>query len=174
MIYHELSDISVYHWQNHVNDYREIEQSFGINELPIIVTEYGRMQDNGLPGKMLQYITQIETSKVYADNAYWRLADNLCDVAADDNSPNSNWWVYRWYTDMDGQTVSIMYHDLFRSNVGNALKGKAPYSSQGFMGVVTMTDDEDRLDIICGGRSGSAVVKLKNINDTRLKGKKVS
>lgn len=173
MIYHELNDSSVYHWQSHVNDYREIEQSLGINELPIIVTEYGRMQDNGMPGKMLQYITQIETSKVYGDNAYWRLADNLCDVAADDNSPNSNWWVYRWYTDMEGQTVSIKYHDLFKSNMGKALKGEATLSSQGFMGLVTMSDDEDKLDIICGGRNGSAVVKLKNIDSTKLYGKTV-
>lgn len=173
MIYHELNDSSVYHWQSHVRDCRETEQSLGIDELPVIVTEYGRMQDNGMPGKMLQYITQIETSKVYADNAYWRLANNLCDVAADDNSPNSNWWLYRWYTDMDGQTVSIKYHDLFKSNVGKALKGEAPLSSQGFMGLVTMSEEEDRLDIICGGRNGSAAVKLKNIDNTKLNGKNV-
>lgn len=173
MIYHELNDSSVYHWQSHVKDYREMEQSYNIDELPIIVTEYGRMQDNGMPGKMLQYITQIETSKVYADNAYWRLANNLCDTAADDNSPNSNWWVYRWYTDMEGQTVSIKYQDLFKSNMGKALKREAKLSSQGFMGIVTLSDNEDKLDIICGGRDGSAVVKLKNIDDTALNGKNV-
>ncbi|MCD7796839.1 MAG: hypothetical protein LUG95_04325 [Clostridiales bacterium] len=173
MIYHELNDSSVYHWQEHTEDYREIEEKLGIDELPIIVTEYGRMQDNGMPGKMLQYITQIETSKVYADNAYWRLADNLCDIAADDNSPNSNWWLYRWYTDMEGQTVSIKYQDLFKSNLGKALKGEAEFSSQGFMGLVTITDDEDKIDIICGGRDGSAVVKLKNTDSTALYGQTV-
>ncbi|MGN1201915.1 MAG: hypothetical protein ACI4RF_01360, partial [Eubacterium sp.] len=173
MIYHELNDSSVYHWQSHVKDYRLIEEKLGIGELPIIVTEYGRMQDNGLPGKMLQYITQIETSKVYADNAFWRLADNLCDVAADDNSPNSNWWLYRWYTDMEGQTVDIKYQDLFKSNLGKALKGEAEFSSQGFMGIVTITDNEDKIDIICGGRDGSAVVKLKNIDATAFAGKTV-
>lgn len=170
MIYHELNDSSVYHWQSHVENYRELEGELGIDKLPIIVTEYGRMQDNGMPGKMLQYITQIETSKVYADNAYWRLADNLCDVAADDNSPNSNWWLYRWYADMQGQTVDIKYQDLFKSNVGKAISGKADFASKGFMGLVTIDEREDvfdsRIEVICGGRDGSAVVKLKNLDDT--------
>lgn len=168
MIYHELNDSSIYHWQGHVEDYRGLETELGIEELPIIVTEYGRMQDNGMPGRMLQYITQIETSKVYADNAYWRLANNLCDVAADDNCPNSNWWLYRWYTDMEGQTVDIRYQDLFKSNFGKALKGESDFSSKGFMGLVTMNDAEDKIEIICGGRDGSAVVKLKNLSDTGL------
>ncbi len=168
MIYHELNDSSIYHWQGHVEDYRGLETELGIEELPIIVTEYGRMQDNGMPGRMLQYITQIETSKVYADIAYWRLANNLCDVAADDNCPNSNWWLYRWYTDMEGQTVDISYQDLFKSNLGKALKGEADFSSKGFMGLVTMNDAEDKIEIICGGRDGSAVVKLKNLSDTGL------
>lgn len=149
MIYHELDDNSVYHWQSHVKNYRSIEKKLGVEELPIIVTEYGRMQDNGMPGKMLQYITQIETSKVYADNAYWRLADNLNDVAADDNSPNSNWWLYRWYTDMEGQTVDIKYQDLFKSNFGKALKREAEFSSKGFMGIVTITANGTSQDVYC-------------------------
>lgn len=167
MIYHELNDNSIYHWQGHVKNYHELEKELGIEARPIIVTEYGRMQDNGMPGRMLQYITQIETSKVYADNAYWRLADNLCDVAADDNCPNSNWWLYRWYADMEGQTVDIRYQDLFKSNLGKALKGEADFSSKGFMGIVTI-NDEDKIEIICGGRDGSAVVKLKNLSDAGL------
>ncbi|MCC8074299.1 MAG: hypothetical protein LIO62_09280 [Clostridiales bacterium] len=170
MIYHELSDDSIRFWQQHVSDYRQIEQELGIEELPIVVTEYGRMCDNGLPGKMLQYITQIEYTKVYGDNAYWRLADNLCDVAADDNSPNSNWWLYRWYTDMEGQTVYSKYNDLFNSNFENAfIKRKAEYTSWGFMGVVSITDDEDEIDVICGGRDGFATVKLKNLDETNFK-----
>lgn len=173
MIYHELADNSVYLWQDNVADCREIEKSIGIAELPIIVTEYGRMKDNGLPGKMVQYITQIESSKVYADNAFWRLADNLCDVAADDNCPNSNWWLYRWYTDMQGSTVKADYHDLFRSNVGKWIKGDAPLRSQGFMGVVTISDDSQKIEAICGGRSGDAKLRLDNLDATELDGKKV-
>lgn len=173
MIYHELADNSVYLWQDNVADYRQMEKDMGMAELPIIVTEYGRMKDNGLPGKMVQYITQIETSKVYADNAFWRLANNLCDVAADDNCPNSNWWLYRWYTDMQGSTVQIDYNDLFRSNVGKWLSGNAPLRSQGFMGVVTITDDNQKIEAVCGGRSGDAELILDNLDAVGLDGKKV-
>lgn len=174
MIYHELSDYSILFCQQHVKDYRRIEGDLGVTELPVIVTEYGRMCDTGLPGNMLQYITQIETSKVYGDIAYWRLADNLCDVCADGNSPNANWWLYRWYTDMEGQTVESTYQDLFKSNFENAfIKRKAEYTSWGFMGIASISDSEDKIEVICGGRNGSGAVKLKNLNDTAFKGKKI-
>ncbi|MBE6783204.1 MAG: carbohydrate-binding protein [Ruminococcaceae bacterium] len=171
MIYHELADNSIYNWQSNVNDYREIEKSLSIDELPIIVSEYGRMQDNGMPGKMLQYITQIELSGVYGDNAYWRLANNLCDVAADDNSPNSNWWVYRWYADMSGELAKTEYIDIFKSNVGKALLGERDYTSQGFMGLASKTDE--KIDIICGGTDGDARVKIKGLEDSSFDGKEV-
>lgn len=171
MIYHELADNSIYNWQGNVKDYREIEKSLNINELPIIVSEYGRMQDNGMPGKMLQYITQIEMSGVYADNAYWRLANNLCDVAADDNSPNSNWWVYHWYADMSGVLADIEYVDIFKSNVGKALSGERDYTSQGFMGLASKTDD--KITVICGGTDGNARVKIKGLKDSSFDKKEV-
>ncbi len=171
MIYHELADNSIYKWQANVEDYRNIEKNLGIEELPIVVSEYGRMQDNGMPGKMLQYITQIELSGVYADNAYWRLANNLCDVAADDNSPNSNWWVYRWYADMSGDLAEIEYVDIFKSNVGKALSGKSDLYSQGFMGLASKTDE--KIDIICGGTDGRTRVKLKGLEGTLFENKDV-
>ncbi len=165
-IYHELGGNSIYQFGEHTKNFRQLEEELGIDEMPIIVSEYGEMQDNGKPGKMLQFVTQIENSKVYGDNAFWRLADNLCDVSADDNSPNSNWWLYRWYTQMQGQTLESSYQDLFKSNVGKFLKGKAKLASKGFMGIASVNDDDNKIEILCGGRDGSAVVKLKNINDT--------
>jgi hypothetical protein len=172
MIYHELDDDSIYYWQNHVEDYRQIEQELGIDELPIIVSEYGRMIDNGYPGRMVQYITQIELSKVYADNAYWRLADNLNDVCADDNSPNANWWLMRWYADMQGQTVKTKYTDIFSSDVKRSIRDKKELDSKGFMGIASISDDEDEIDIICGGGDEAKVV-LKNLKDTAFNGKTV-
>ncbi len=171
MIYHELADNSIYNWQANVKDYREIEKKLGIKELDIIVSEYGRMQDNGLPGKMLQYITQIELSGVYGDNAYWRLANNLCDVAADDNSPNSNWWIYRWYADMSGVLADIEYVDIFRSNVGKALSGKSDLYSQGFMGLASKTDE--KIEVICAGTDGKTRVKIKGLEDTAFENEDV-
>lgn len=172
MIYHELSDDSVYYWQNHVEDYRTMEQRLGVGELPIIVTEYGRMIDNGYPARMVQYITQIETSKVYGNNAFWRLANNLNDTAADDNSPNANWWLMRWYADMEGQTVKVKYTDIFSSDVERSIRQRKALDSKGFMGIASITDDEDEIDIICGGGDEAEVV-LKNLDETAFNGKTV-
>lgn len=168
MIYHELADDSVYFWQDNVNELKEIEKSLSINDMPIIVTEYGRMKDNGLPGKMIQYITQIESSKVYADNAYWRLADNLCDVAADDNCPNSNWWLYRWYTDMEGKTATVTYSDILKSNFKKSLSKDIPLRSKGFMGIASISEGKDKVEIICGGRDNDANIILKGLSDSAL------
>lgn len=173
-IYHELGGNSIYQFSEHTKNFRQLEEELGIDEMPIIVSEYGEMQDNGKPGKMLQFVTQIENSKVYGDNAYWRLANNLCDVSADDNSPNSNWWLYRWYTQMQGQTLESSYQDLFKSNMGKFLQGKAKLASKGFMGIASVDDNDNKIEIICGGRDGSASVKLKNIDKTSFYNKNVN
>ncbi len=164
MIYHELHDDSVYYWQDHVDDYRQIEESLGIEDLTIIVTEYGRMQDNGYPGKMVQYITKIEDSKVYANNAYWRLSNNLNDVCADDNSPNANWWLMRWYADMEGETLASTSHDLFKSDFERSVRKRKSLDHQGFMGIASL--DDEKITAVCGGRSGEAKIVFENLKDT--------
>lgn len=171
MIYHELHDDSVYYWQDHVDDYRAIEASLAIEPLPIIVTEYGRMQDNGYPGKMVQYITKIEDSKVYANNAYWRLANNLNDVCADDNSPNANWWLMRWYADMEGKTLVSKSHDLFKSDFERSVKKRKALDHQGFMGIASVNNACTQMTAVCGGRSGEAKVVFDNIRGTSFENK---
>ncbi len=171
MIYHELHDDSVYYWQRHVSDYRAIEVFLGIPQLPVIVTEYGRMQDNGYPGKMVQYITRIEDSKVYGNNAYWRLSNNLNDVCADDNSPNANWWLMRWYADMEGQTLSSTSHDLFKSDFERSVKNKKPLDHQGFMGVAAFDEQKEQITVVCGGRSGEAKIVFDNLKGSVFDGK---
>ncbi len=166
MIYHELHDDSVYYWQDHVDDYRQIEKDLGVDELPIIITEYGRMQDNGYPGKMVQYITKIEDSKVYANNAYWRLSNNLNDVCADDNSPNANWWLMRWYADMEGETLASTSHDLFRSDFERSVRNRKSLDHQGFMGIAALQEDNAKITAVCGGRSGEAKIVFNNLKDT--------
>ena len=43
MIYHELGETSSLYWQDHVDEYRQIEKDLGLSEMPIIITEYGTM-----------------------------------------------------------------------------------------------------------------------------------
>ena len=170
MIYHELHDDSVYYWQDHVDDYRRIESELGLEELPIIVTEYGRMQDNGYPGKMVQYITKIEDSKVYANNAYWRLSNNLNDVCADDNSPNANWWLMRWYADMSGQTLASKSHDLFKSDFERSVRNKKSLDHQGFMGIASLDETNGKISVVCGGRDGEANIVFDNLKNSVFDG----
>ncbi len=171
MIYHELGDRSVYNWQANVEELKSIETSCGISEdTPIIVTEYGRMQDNGSPSTMLRYITQIEYSGVYADQAYWLLANNLCNTAADYNTPNSAWWVYRWYADMEGQTIKAEVSDKLHSY---SEKSDKEFVEPKFMGLGSITDEKDKIDILVSGSDYKGFVKIKNLDNTALNGKEV-
>ena len=174
MIYHELSEDTVYFFDEHIREYRQLEKDTGIDALPIIITEYGMMNENGYPGEMVKIITQFETNKVYGDNAYWRLADNLNDTCADDNSPNAQWWLMRWYTDMKGQTVEGKNKDILSSNFKNYFKYHLDeLSFKGFMGIASVSDEGDEIDIVCGGGDRESRVQLKHLDKTSLYGKEV-
>ena len=75
------------------------------NSVEVNISEYGMMSTNGNPGESIKWISRIEDSKVHGCVAYWRLADNLCDVSADDVMPNGNYWLYRFYGCLNGKTV---------------------------------------------------------------------
>ncbi len=174
MIYHELGDKSSLYWQDHVDDYRNIEDDLGIPDLPIIVTEYGTMYECGAPADMLSYVVNIENSGVYANMAYWRLANNLNDTAADNNSPNSNWWLYRWYADMEGDLLETKIVDVLHADFANVIKyNYNSFHYSGFTGLSSLNEKKDKIDIICGGCDYSGNIQLKNIDETNL-GKKVN
>ena len=173
MIYHELDESTVYFFDEHIREYRALEQRLGIDALPIVITEYGMMSENGYPGVMVQIITQFETNKVYGDNAYWRLADNLNDTCADNNSPNAEWWLMRWYTDMKGETVKATNKDILSSNFKNYFKYHLDeLSFNGFMGIAS-TDGEE-IDVVCGGGERKSRVQLQHLDGTALYGKEVT
>ncbi len=174
MIYHELGDKSALYLQDHVDDYRKIEKELGIAEMPIIVTEYGTMYECGAPADMLKYVVNIENSGVYANAAYWRLANNLCDTAADNNSPNSNWWLFRWYADMEGDLLKSKVIDVLHSDFANVIKynyNRFHYS--GFTGIASLTDEKDEISVICGGCNYTSGISFKSLNKTNL-GNKVN
>jgi len=174
MIYHELGEKEAFFFDEHYKEYRKLEKELNINELPIIITEYGMMSENGYPGAMAQYITQIESCKVYADNAYWRLANNLNDNCADANTPNAQWWLMRWYADMKGETVKGTNKDILSSNFENYFKYHLDeLSFGGFMGIASVSDDGEKIDVVCGAGNRNSRVQLKNLNSTALYGKKV-
>lgn len=174
MIYHELGETSALYWQDHIDEYRVIEKDLGIAQMPIIITEYGTMYECGAPADMLKYVVNIEKSGAYANVAYWRLANNLCDTAADNNSPNSNWWLYRWYADMDGDLLESKIIDVLHADFANVIKYNYDrFHYKGFTGIASLTDSKDKLEIICGGCDYTSGISLKNLGKTNL-GRKVN
>ena len=169
MIYHELSETSSLYWQEHIDDYRLIEKELGISEMPVIVTEYGTMQECGAPADMLKYVVAIENSGAYANIAYWRLANNLCDTAADNNSPNSNWWLFRWYADMEGERLRSKVIDVFHSDFANVIKyGYDRFHYKEFNGISSLNDEKDEISVLCGGCDYPADIVIKNLAGTNF------
>ena len=157
MIYHELAWWSIPDWHKHVEDYRSLENELGVSARPIIVTEYGTMEDCGNPATMLHYIIAMEKSGVYGDMAFWRLANNLNDTCADDNSPNSNWWLYRRYAEMEGQLLEVTSKSQNEYNYRERLDG-----------IAALRSDSTAIDMIVSGSDKRQQVKLTNLGETGL------
>lgn len=174
LIYHELDDNSLYGWQPDVDDLHALEDKYGIDKsTPIIVTEYGRMSDNGNPAMMLRYISRIENSKVYANQAYWLMANNLCNTCADYNTPNSAWWVYRRYASLDGQTIAEKESDIFHGDVGKAIKQRRELRFKNFLGTGVLSENKDKITLLVSGASYKGRIKINGIDKTELYGKNV-
>lgn len=148
-VWHELSDKSYYRFEKNYEDYREIERRCGVAELPVCISEYGEMSDNGVPGTMLQYISMYESKKVYACIAYWRLANNLSELAADATTPTAAWWLYYWYGNMRGDTYSVTNGDEKGSH---------------FRAVTSFDEESKEATILAGGGDGTAVIDLVGIS----------
>ncbi len=172
MIYHELGERSAETWDLHVAEYRDLEKRLGISELPIIVTEYGTMEECGNPAKMFRYIYQIEESGVWGNIAYWRLSNNLNDNSADGVSPNACWWLYRWYADMDGTRMDKTIRDLFHEDFGKAVREGRAARHKHLNALGCVSDKKDKISILTGGADYSYQIKIKNTDATSI-GKKV-
>ncbi|MGN0570779.1 MAG: hypothetical protein ACI4K9_01210 [Candidatus Fimenecus sp.] len=167
MIWHELGTNSLYMWEEHFADYDAICQDLGIDKMPVCITEYGLMSTNGIPGESVKWISRIESVKCEGCVAYWRLANNLSDVAADDTTPNSNWWAYFWYNAMSGETVQSTSKDLFQSNMGKFLTRQSKeLKYKGFTGVATIDEEQGNIQILAGGSSRDSTIVLENLDKT--------
>lgn len=167
MIWHELGDNSLYFLQDHCDDYAALCKELGIEEKPICITEYGLMSSNGIPGESVKWIERVETAKVDGCIAYWRLANNLSEVTADDVAPNSNWWAYRFYAQMTGETVAFTTKDLFQSNMGKFLTFRSKgLRSKGFTALTTIDEEASCIHMIAGGSNRNSTIRLQNLDKT--------
>lgn len=170
MIWHELGELSSEKLDEHVLNYRNLEQIMAepVGPLPIIITEYGMMEECGNPAKMFRYIRQIEETGVYGNIAYWRLADNLCDNTADGVSPNACWWLYRWYADMEGNLLSKDVRDLFHADFKNAVRDGRPLRYKHFNAFGAVNKEKNEIRILAGGADYTGRVKIKNLGKLNL------
>jgi hypothetical protein len=123
--WHELGDDFFANWDNHYNNYRQIERDLGISARPITIDEYARQSgDLGVPGNLVQYVAKFEASKVDACLAYWTTAGGLNDLVTRNNQATGGWWLYKWYGDLTGNTVAVT-----PPSIGGSLQGVAAVDS---------------------------------------------
>ena len=171
-VWHELAgepNYSIYWMEYRFNEFNEMCDKLGVDRMPICISEYGLMQTNGIPGESVKWISRLEASDVYGCVAYWRLANNLAEVVADDVTPNSNYWVYKFYADMKGKELKVTEWDMFHSNIGNWLKGKYPLFNKGFIGMASFDEVENKFYVMAGGSAEDSKVKIENIDEKYFK-----
>ncbi|NEM91861.1 carbohydrate-binding protein [Galbitalea soli] len=108
--WHELQNSFFTDWYSNYSTYRAAESNLGITPRPIYIDEYGRINgDLGVPGNLVQYIARFENSKVHANLAFWTDSGSLNDLVAANsaNQVTGGWWLYKWYGELTGNTVSV-------------------------------------------------------------------
>jgi hypothetical protein len=147
--WHELGPDSLKDFESHLADYRAIEKKAGISERPVSINEYGNRRDQSVPGQMVQWMSMFERNKVYADQAYWNIAGNLNDNAAQTNIPNGTWWLLRWYAGLTGQTVEL---DPPQPNTVDTVQG-----------IASLDTARKQAQVLLGGTSGDVNTVIRNV-----------
>lgn len=114
--WHELSSNGngsyIGDFAENIADYRQIENSLGISELPISINEYCDIshEKEGCPGSSACFIAKFERYKI--DSAciswWWTAAPGrLGSLLASNYQKGAGWWFYKWYGDMSGNMVQV-------------------------------------------------------------------
>ncbi|WP_030040679.1 CBM35 domain-containing protein [Streptomyces resistomycificus] len=147
--WHELGPDSLKDFESHLADYRAIEKKAGIAKLPVSINEYGNRRDQSVPGQMVQWMSMFERNKVYADQAYWNIAGNLNDNAAQTNVPNGTWWLLRWYAGLTGETVK--------------LTPPQPNTVDTVQGIASLDAERRQAQVLLGGTSGAVDTVIRHV-----------
>ncbi|WP_035803670.1 RICIN domain-containing protein [Kitasatospora mediocidica] len=128
--------------------YRSLEGSLGISPRPIAIEEYGTTSEVGVPGPLAGYIAKFERAGVHdAELAFWNHYGTLGDTLADTGgSPNSAYWLYKWYGDMSGTMLTT-----------------TPPAQTGIDGAASLNGAGDQVSVIFGGGSGSSAVTVDGL-----------
>ena len=152
--WHALDNDFFNNWYNYYADFRKINDS-----IPVHINEYGRQSVNGkcdiqVPGRLVQFITRFENSKVFACEAFWTGIGTQNDACTSDGKPTGTWYLYQWYGQMTGNSVKV---SLPNSNGPlQAFASKNNNSVKVIFGGSLNDTDVYHLTIVVKGLSGSS------------------
>lgn len=137
--------------QMYTSNYYSLSKELGMPEQQVVINEYATMEACGVPGILIRYIAMLEENNAYGCLPFWHQANNLNDLAADANEPNSAWWFYKWYADMTGDRLAITEENT---------------TLTGLTGVSTIDDEKAVSSTLFGGVDGDATIVLKDLAST--------
>ncbi|MFF4253893.1 hypothetical protein ACFY1L_22075 [Streptomyces sp. NPDC001663] len=149
--WHELQNDFFTDYYNHYDHYRAMESRLGLPELPIVINEYARSTgDLGVPGQLIQWITRLENTKVSGDLAYWVTEGTLNGLSTHNNEATGAWWLYNWYGEMTGKTVTVT----------------PPTQNGALQGIATLDSAKKQVRVVFGGSSGDTDVVVDGLAST--------
>ncbi len=146
--WHELNNPSTI--APDVAAFRAAEAPLGLN-LPVSLDEYAARYQLTSPGRMVQWLSAINGAKVSGDLPYWNENGTLSDSTSQQNIPNAQWWLYNWYSSLNGQSVQVTPP---QANTDNTLQAVAALN----------TAQRQARIILGGGPPGQADVTVKHVN----------
>ena len=164
--WHELGDVSLREFDKRYDEIKAMQKKYytsayatkaGRDYQPeILVNEYTWHYDIGAPGALVKWLAMFEDKDMSSCMAYWAMANTLNEMAADQNSPASSWWVYHWYAQMTGEQCPLV---------------SPKFSDTRFYGLTTYDADINTAYVLFGGnedKKGKEAVYLDNLGSTDL------
>jgi hypothetical protein len=145
IVWHELTDMDWNNFDDHVADYRAIEDSLGISDRPIAINEYNSFNQMDIPSVALHWMSVLERHGAReAHRAYWFEAGTFDGLFTLQNQPTASYWLYRWYGAMTGNIV--------QTTPQSWLDGVASYDSS-----------RQIVNTVFGGDSGNNTVRVTGL-----------
>ncbi len=142
---------SLLSFRNHYAETMEALDQYYSGTPAICVNEFALFDDMGVGGRLLPWVAMFEETGIYSCQAYWGLANTLNETAADANTPNSAWWLYKWYADMIGDRMTV-------SGITNG-------NSDGtFYGLASKSDQNQMIQAMFAGKTGNEVAYIDHIS----------
>ena len=158
--WHELTESSLTDfYNNYASVVSMVNKYYPAGTVPqIIVNEYAIHAHIGVPGRLVKWLSMFEDKNVDACMAYWAMANSFNELAADQNSPASAWWVYHWYAQMTGSQCTLT---------------SPAFEDTMFYGTTAYDENINMAYVLFGGSEdshGTETVYLDNMDSTTLAG----